>query len=40
MGQFLPAITSSLAGAKHADGMMGGLPGCFRRLCGHNYGLV
>jgi hypothetical protein len=29
MSQLLPAITASLAGAKHTDGITGGGLGCF-----------
>src|SRR5205814_2233440 len=36
VGQFLPAITASLAGAKHADGITGRGLGCFGRLSGYN----
>jgi hypothetical protein len=40
MSQILPAITASLAGAKHTDGITGWGLGCFWRLGGHNFCLV
>src|SRR5207244_10796322 len=40
MGQFLPAITASLASAKHTDGITGRGLGCFGRLSGHSYSVI
>src|SRR5438552_1443642 len=38
VGQFLPAITASLASAKHTDGITGRGLGCFWRWSGHGCG--
>src|SRR5437016_4585225 len=40
VGQFLPAITASLASAKHTDGITGRGLGCFWRWRGHSCGVI
>src|SRR5437773_9964566 len=40
MSQLLPAIATSLSGAKHANGRLGWGLGCSWRLGGHRYGVV
>src|SRR5438477_8550351 len=40
VGQFLPAITASLASAKHTDGITGRGLGCFWRWSGHSCGVI
>src|SRR5881392_2266292 len=40
VGQFLPAITASLASAKHTDRITGRGLGCFWRWSEHSYGVI